>query len=110
MQLIAILGPTASGKNTLANHLQSTQAFIRVHIDPNTTQSLPSDDDITSTELGFRHSSDLLSHATRQWRRNFVTTDLRDKDKLQEFVKRPFVVVIDVSAPVGVRWRRAIKR
>lgn len=110
-QLIAILGPPASGKNSLANYLQATENFIRVHINPSSPQTSPNADSLASaTELTFQHSSDLLNHATRQWRRNFVTTDLREKDKLQEFVKRPFVAVLDVSAPVGVRWRRAVGR
>lgn len=109
-QLIAILGPPASGKRLLASHLCTNYDYIHCHIDPSSTTPPPSSADVTSRSLVFGNSSELLSHATKQWRRNFVTVDLRERVKLDEFAKRPFVVVVDVQAPLGIRWSRAVGR
>lgn len=107
-QFIAILGPACAGKTTLADHLVKDRGYTRCSIDP--AIPLESTMSLNSSELSFRNSSDLLNFATAHWRRDFVTTDLNQKLKLQEFTKRPFVVVIDIQAPLGVRWRRQRSR
>ncbi|GAA5967820.1 hypothetical protein JCM21900_001781 [Sporobolomyces salmonicolor] len=102
--LICILGPTCSGRNTLADHLSREHGFTRVRL-----ASRSRDPDPGANELHFASSSDFLDHATRTWRRNYVTTDLTSKPKVVEFAKRPFVAVVAVDAPLGVRFKRAVK-
>ncbi|GAA6005802.1 hypothetical protein JCM11491_004016 [Sporobolomyces phaffii] len=101
--LICLIGPPKSGKNSLAEYLSSAHGFTRVHV----STRPPLDADSAST-LSFDSSSDFLDHVTRSWRRNYVTTDLTHRGKLEEFSKRPFVAVVAVDAPLGVRYRRAI--
>ncbi|GAA5873132.1 hypothetical protein JCM16303_006952 [Sporobolomyces ruberrimus] len=101
--LICLIGPAKSGKNSLADHLTSTHGFTRVHL----ASPPPLDSDSSST-LSFDSSSEFLDHVTRSWRRNYVTTDLTHRGKLEEFSKRPFVAVVAVDAPLGVRYKRAI--
>ncbi|GAA6002280.1 hypothetical protein JCM5350_006817, partial [Sporobolomyces pararoseus] len=80
----------------------ATHNFTRVHL---SSQSPLSD---SSSTLHFDSSNDFLDHVTRSWRRNYVTTDLTHRGKLEEFSKRPFVAVVAVDAPLGVRYKRAI--
>ncbi|KAM0788243.1 hypothetical protein ACM66B_001395 [Microbotryomycetes sp. NB124-2] len=100
--LIVIVGPPQAGKNELAQHLVDVHGFERVQISSALSDATRAD------ALHFRSSSDFLEHATRTWRRNYVCTDLHSHQKLQEFCKRPFVAVVAVDAPIGVRYRRAV--
>lgn len=104
LMLIAIVGPPQAGKHTLANHLVTQHQFTRVHI----TSSAPPPLDKDANSLYFSSSSEFLDHATQTWRVDYVTTDLKNKLKLQEFSKRPFVAVVAVDAPIGVRFKRAV--
>lgn len=99
--LILLIGPPKAGKEILAQHLCSQHSFTRVHLSPS------SNDDPNA--LHFDHSSTFLDHVTRTWRKDYVSTDLRSSLKLQEFSKRPFVAIVAVDAPVGVRFLRAVK-
>lgn len=103
--LIALLGPPQSGKTTLAAHLQQHHAYTVVRIDP-----APHPSSTQTNDLTFASSSDFLDYATRNWRCNFVTRDLTSRVKLIEFMKRPFVVVVSIEAPLMVRWRRSQSR
>jgi len=100
--LICLIGPAKSGKNSLAEHLTSTHDFTRVYLNSPLPLSA------TSSYLSFNSSSDFLDHVTRSWRRNYVTTDLTNRGKLDEFAKRPFVAVVAVDAPLGIRYKRAV--
>ncbi|GAA5830783.1 hypothetical protein JCM3766R1_003425 [Sporobolomyces carnicolor] len=101
--LICLIGPAKSGKNSLAEHLLTEHGFARVYL--GSRAPLGSD---PSSSLHFDSSSDFLDHVTRSWRRNYVTTDLIHRGKLEEFSKRPFVAVVAIDAPLGVRYRRAV--
>ncbi|GAA5967007.1 hypothetical protein JCM11641_000413 [Rhodosporidiobolus odoratus] len=103
--LICLIGPPQSGKNSLADFLVSHHAFKHVTISSSPSSPRPSS---SNPHLEFNSSSDFLDHATRYWRRDFVTTSLTNKTKLVEFAKRPFVAIIAVDAPLGVRFRRAV--
>ncbi|GAA5918404.1 hypothetical protein JCM6882_008329 [Rhodosporidiobolus microsporus] len=105
--LLCLIGPPQSGKNTLADFLTTHNSYQRVHIAPHPPAPPPLDAP-SGSQLHFTSSSDFLDHATRYWRRDFVTTDLAHKTKLAEFAKRPFVAVIAVDAPLGVRFKRAV--
>ena len=101
--LIALVSAPQGGKKLLANHLVRYHGFKRVKI--------ASDARIVtnSSNLHFASSSDFLTYATLNWRCDFVTTDLREKLQLQEFLKRPFVVVVAIQAPIRLRWQRAVQ-
>lgn len=58
--------------------------------------------------LYFSTSSDMLEHATRNWRMNFVTIDLDTQESLEQFVRRPFIMVVNVDAPILLRFERAL--
>ncbi|KAJ8296000.1 Deoxycytidylate deaminase [Rhodotorula toruloides] len=100
--LVCIVGPPQAGKKSLADHLVRDRSFTRVHL----VSSLPTSR--SQDDLYFTSSSDFLDHATRTWRRKYVTVDLVSKAKLAEFAKRPFVAIVAVDAPLGVRFRRAV--
>ncbi|KAI0652103.1 cytidine deaminase-like protein [Trametes meyenii] len=58
--------------------------------------------------LWFRSPAEMLAHATRNWRTNFVTTHLGTLEVLADFKTRPFVLVVSVDAPLLVRYRRGL--
>jgi hypothetical protein len=103
LMLILLIGPPKAGKELLAQHLCTQHFFTRVHLSPTS----PTSNDPNA--LHFDHSSAFLDHVTRTWRRDYVSTDLHSSLKLQEFSKRPFVAIVAVDAPVGVRFLRAVK-
>ncbi|GAA5925696.1 hypothetical protein JCM3775_001476 [Rhodotorula graminis] len=102
--LICLVGPPQAGKQSLAHHLVTHHSFTRVHLDTTSESSS------SSTELSFTSTSDFLDHATRTWRVDYVTTALTSRQKLVEFAKRPFVAIVHVDAPLGVRFKRAVAR
>ena len=106
--LICLVGPPQAGKHSLAQHLVAHHTFTRVHLDPLSSPSSSSTNSPTS--LSFTSTSDFLDHATRTWRVNYVTTALTSRQKLVEFAKRPFVAIVHVDAPLGVRFKRAVAR
>lgn len=105
--LIAIIGPPCAGKHLLQQHLVTTHQYTKVTISAQTPP--PARDDPTS--LHFTTASAFLDYATTKWRRDYVTLDLRKSGaQLREFLKRPFVAVVSVNAPVGLRYSRQVKR
>ncbi|GAA6037246.1 hypothetical protein JCM8097_008641 [Rhodosporidiobolus ruineniae] len=107
--LLCLIGPPCSGKSTLADWL-TTHSFQRIHISSSAPPPPPPLDAPPNSHLHFNSSSDFLDHATRYWRRDYVTTDLTNKLKLQEFAKRPFTAIVHLDAPTGTRFRRAVER
>jgi dCMP deaminase len=101
--LIALLGPPQSGKTTFATYLQQHHNYTIVHILPSSSKEKENQ----KNELYFSTSNDFLDYATRNWRCDFVTRDLRSRNKLMEFMKRPFVVVVSIESPLMVRWGRS---
>lgn len=59
--------------------------------------------------LSFASTSELLEHVTHNWRSNFVTVDLQTEEALQPFITRPFVLVVNVDAPLLVRFQRSVQ-
>lgn len=57
--------------------------------------------------LHFHLPSELLDHVTRNWRTNFVTLDIRTKEVVEVFMKRPFFMLVRVDAPVYDRFKRS---
>lgn len=104
--LIAVVGLASSGKNTLIEDLVLNHSFIRVNISSTTTSGITSSND--SNQLNFKSSSAFLDYATRNWRQDFVTRDLKNKSKLIEFSKRPFVVILGIESPLVIRYSRTV--
>ena len=68
-------------------------------------QGLPS----REGELVFDNYRDVLEHVTRNWRSDFVTTDLNTKYLLESFARRPFFMVVSVDAPMYLRYQRTLR-
>lgn len=58
--------------------------------------------------MWFRSPAEMLAHVTKNWRTNFVTTELDTPELLAEFMTRPFVLVVSVDAPLLTRYRRSL--
>ncbi|KZT05841.1 uncharacterized protein LAESUDRAFT_737177 [Laetiporus sulphureus 93-53] len=109
---IAIIGTRSSGRSTLESYLVELKGFTPVRLEP---ESPASDTPASDTDLyrcnplSFSTPTELLDHVTRNWRTDFVTVDLVSKDVLESFAKRPFFVVINVDAPLHIRFERAAR-
>jgi dCMP deaminase len=49
----------------------------------------------------------LLDYVTQHWRSNFVTTDLHSDGLVNEFIRRPFFMLISIDAPIMQRYHRS---
>ncbi|CEH13338.1 dcmp deaminase [Ceraceosorus bombacis] len=122
--LIALIGPTFSGKTTVARYLIQRHAFTPVTVtdaccrpspleSPSSSQSLAEaasnlDVDEAVGSLSFRSHADLLTHVTSHWRQNFVTKDLRCMEDISlGFDKRPFFLLVAIDASLFARAERA---
>lgn len=54
----------------------------------------------------FECAHSLLTHVTTRWQHRWVTTDVWNEAILEEFIRRPFFILVSVDAPVSLRWRR----
>lgn len=59
----------------------------------------------------FGSPSALLRHVTKNWRQDSVALriHLREPEDISPFLKRPFVLVLDVDAPILTRYERYIR-
>lgn len=65
---------------------------------------------MTSEPLEFLNVGKLLNTVTKTWRTNYVTTDLQDAQDIEQFVKRPFFLLVGVDGPLMTRfWREKAK-
>ncbi|OSX67330.1 hypothetical protein POSPLADRAFT_1042564 [Postia placenta MAD-698-R-SB12] len=94
---IAIIGTRSAGKSTVQDYLIDRKGFQAVRLHKG------------EQSLYFSTSSDMLEHATRNWRMNFVTIDLDTQESLEQFVRRPFIMVVNVDAPILLRFERALR-
>jgi dCMP deaminase len=68
---------------------------------------LPSVTDQVGTRgLSFPDVESLLDFVTKRWREHWVLTDIYDEETLELLLRRPFFMLINVDAPVGVRFER----
>ncbi|KAF8641073.1 hypothetical protein AX17_000717 [Amanita inopinata Kibby_2008] len=63
----------------------------------------------TDTQLCFSTPTELLAYVTKRWQEDFVTSDLRTRDHIEMFVKRPFFLLVSVDAPLYERFIRSHK-
>lgn len=72
---------------------------------------LPSVTDQKGTRgLTFPDVDNLLEFVTKRWREHWVLTDIYDEDTLELLLRRPFFLLLNVDAPVGVRYGRFSER
>ncbi|KAI0788680.1 cytidine deaminase-like protein [Abortiporus biennis] len=96
---IALVGTRFAGKSTVEDFLIKEKNFTPVRLVTSTSHSA----------LLFQTPDGLLDHITKNWRSDFVTVDLNTKDLLDTFVTRPFVLVVNVDAPLLIRFHRGSK-
>ncbi|XP_006454093.1 hypothetical protein AGABI2DRAFT_113851 [Agaricus bisporus var. bisporus H97] len=61
----------------------------------------------SSKSLSFSSPAEMLDYVTLNWRDNFVTVDLSTRDLLEKFIRRPFFMLLNVDAPVLIRYSRS---
>ncbi|EXJ90882.1 dCMP deaminase [Capronia coronata CBS 617.96] len=72
---------------------------------------LPSVTDQKGTRgLTFPDVESLLEFVTKRWREHWVLTDIYDEATLEALLRRPFFLLLNVDAPVGVRYSRFSER
>ncbi|PIA19219.1 hypothetical protein COEREDRAFT_68865 [Coemansia reversa NRRL 1564] len=120
---IVIIGTKSSGKETVTRYLTETLGFTRLYLTgfnrkdksrPNAkadSRAIPAVDsglinDSAIDSDTFESAEELLQNVTPRWRKNYVTTDVVDPVDLYLLWKRPFVLVVGVDAPTGLRYRR----
>lgn len=131
--LIGICGSICAGKHTTAEYLVQHHGFLRLHLptptqlqhttsssqlDPSSNSSntdhlrlLPSvTDQIGTRGLSFPDVDSLLDFVTKRWREHWVLTDIYDEATLELLLRRPFFLLVNVDAPVGVRFARFNER
>jgi dCMP deaminase len=106
MPTILLLGPQCSGKHTIADYLALHEGFERVQLAnarPAIASTLKNIDD---SSLTFLSASDFLDYATLNWRKRYVCCDVRSRQELDPFIKRPWVLLVGCEAGIMQRWRR----
>ncbi|KAM6498555.1 Cytidine deaminase-like protein, partial [Amanita muscaria] len=57
----------------------------------------------------FSSPGEMLDFVTKRWQDNFVTSDLRTREHVEMFIKRPFFLLVSVDAPLYQRYKRSNK-
>lgn len=136
--LIGISGSICAGKHTTAEYLVQHHGFLRLHLptqsrahghptstflarsgggstseqqESDSARLLPSVTDQRGTRgLTFPDVDALLEFVTKRWREHWVLTDVSDEVTLEMLLRRPFFLLINVDAPVGLRYKRFTDR
>ena len=58
----------------------------------------------------FSTFDELLEFVTKDWRKGWVIMDIRNQAMLESLSKRPWFLLVNVDAPLGLRWTRFKKR
>ncbi|KAI0814802.1 cytidine deaminase-like protein [Irpex lacteus] len=90
---IAVIGTRLAGKDTVKDYLVKDKGFTYVG---------------TLQRMLFDNQTQLLDYVTRNWREDFVTTELTTRAALETFRTRPFFMVLSVDAPILTRYRRRV--
>ncbi|KAJ2781039.1 Deoxycytidine monophosphate (dCMP) deaminase [Coemansia interrupta] len=101
-------GSKSSGKEEVANYLVRYRGFTRIHLAglSKTKADTANNSSAEVTELTFKSAKKILEYITPRWRTNYVTTDVASPIDLYLLWKRPFVLVVGIDAPTGIRYRR----
>lgn len=116
--IIGVSGTLGAGKTEIARYL-SFQGFKFIdfkreyNLIPNVENlklnhcesSIIADREL-KPEILFESLEDLIDHVTRNWRTNFVLTDITTLAELDQLSKRPFFLHISIDAPLKIRYQR----
>ncbi|KAJ3930131.1 MAG: dCMP deaminase [Lentinula lateritia] len=94
--------------NNAAKHL----SFLTFDATPLPSPSPISDKNLAETNdtvssITFRDPTGVLDYVTRNWRSNFVTTDLMTREVIEMFNNRPFFMLLSLDGPLLERYRRS---
>jgi dCMP deaminase len=48
----------------------------------------------------------LIEFVTKRWEERWIITNIWDHLTLEQFLLRPFFLLVSVDAPVSLRWKR----
>ncbi|GAA98589.1 uncharacterized protein L969DRAFT_95179 [Mixia osmundae IAM 14324] len=103
--LILLIGPPCAGKQTVQDYLVQRHQFAPVRLAKASPGSVSGAS--TSKTLHFDDPLAFLDYATRRWQQHFVCTDLPlNRETVDAFLKRPWVLLIALEAPLMTRWHR----
>lgn len=113
--LIGISGTLGSGKTEVARYL-TFQGFKFIdfkreyNLIPNVgnlkLNGTSSDEHELRPDILFESLEELIDYVTRNWRSNFVFTDITRMTELDQLSKRPFFLHISIDAPLQSRYQR----
>lgn len=116
VMLVALIGPTCSGKSSVAQYLVERHGFRRVYVKGKgcVAHKIEADANhllakatLSDTKTVFESFDNFLEYATTNWRENMVTTDFHTSKEIGVgFDKRPFFLLVGVDAPLLTRWAR----
>jgi dCMP deaminase len=108
--------PTPTQLQPLQNSSNGTIPSHASHYNPSPSSSPPTidhlrllpsvTDQVGTRGLSFPDVESLLDFVTKRWREHWVLTDIYDEETLELLLRRPFFMLINVDAPVGVRFER----
>ncbi|EGP86905.1 uncharacterized protein MYCGRDRAFT_72878 [Zymoseptoria tritici IPO323] len=106
--LIGICGAICAGKHSVLDYLVTQHDFQVLALasdEQDSSISLPRTRHIQPITT-FPTIDRLLTHATRDWRKNFVTVSIHSTETVDILSRRPCFLLLHVDAPVTLRWQR----
>ena len=97
--LIGVVGERYSGKQTLINYLVNEHYFKELKI----TKKHAS---CTSNSHEFPSFADAIQYATSHWKEKFIIKNIQKYHDFEVAMKRPFFVLLAVTAPTTIRFKR----
>lgn len=114
--LIGVSGTLGAGKTEVARYL-TFQGFKFIDFEreyssvPNIGKLKLGENGVSTDhelkpDIMFENLEQLIDHVTRNWRSNFVLTDITTLTELDQLNKRPFFLHISIDAPLKSRYKR----
>ncbi|TPX55722.1 hypothetical protein PhCBS80983_g05090 [Powellomyces hirtus] len=104
--LIALAGPPASGKRTVAQYLINAYGFQPVFLASDNDSAKTLEKGAPQTPFRFSTAIDLVHYVTSHWSKDFVLVSIENVSDWEPLSKRPFCLLVAVDAPLSVRFTR----
>ncbi|KAH9486498.1 Deoxycytidylate deaminase [Psilocybe cubensis] len=108
------LASTSSEHSNATSRYRMNTSDVAKHLSFLSMSPLPSPATIRTQQqftqqqsLCFSSHTELLDYVTKNWRNDFVTSDLRTRSLIETFVRRPFFLLVSVDAPLLERFHRS---